>query len=189
MIGPMAIDSRLLTGDDLLKMPDDGFKYELKRGELIRMAPPGFDHGCYGNNVNLPLAAHVKRDRLGVVVFEVGFKLESDPDTVRAPDVAFVSRERLLAVDSRHGYWVGAPDLAVEVISPGDSAQELREKVAEYLAAGARLVWLVYPRTQTVTVYRANGTVEERTVGQTLDGEDVVPGFSLPVAEVFATEL
>ncbi|SRR5581483_2343477 len=189
MIGPMAIDSRLLTGDDLLKMPDDGFKYELKRGELIKMPPPGVDHGDYGSNIHGPLWQYARSRRLGKVFPEVGYKLESNPDTVRAPDVSFIARERITPGHRYPSYWPGAPDLAVEIVSPGDSAQELREKVAEYLAAGARLVWLVYPRTQTVTVYRANGTVEERTVGQTLDGEDVVPGFSLPVAEVFATEL
>jgi Uma2 family endonuclease len=189
MIGAVAIEQRLVTADELLAMPDDGFKYELRKGELIRMPPPGVDHGDYGNNINVPLWNYVRTRRLGKVFGEVGFKLALDPDTVRAPDVSFISRERLTPGRRYPGYWEGAPDLAVEVVSPNDSAQGLRDKIAEYLAAGTRLIWVVYPRTRTVTVYRANGTLEERSVGQTLDGEDVVPGFSLSVADVFDTEL
>ena len=115
--------------------------------------------------------------------------IEQRLPTVRAPDVSFVARERITPGQRYPGYWLGAPDLAVEVVSPNDSAQELRTKIAEYLASGTRLVWVAYPRTQTVTIYHADGAVEERSIGQTLDGEDVVPGFSLPVAEVFSTDL
>lgn len=181
----MAIEQRVVTADELLAMPDDGFKYELRKGELRRMAPPGFDHGRFGGRVYLPLGQYAEANDLGEVIFEVGFKLATDPDTVRAPDVAFIARDRTEMFPSLEGYWPGAPDLVVEVVSPGDSAAELREKVAEYLEAGSRLVWVLYPKTKTIAVYRANGTVEERMVGQTLDGEDVVPGFSLPVERIF----
>jgi Uma2 family endonuclease len=185
----MAIEQKLMTADELLTMPDDGFKYELRQGELIRMSPPGIDHCDYGGNIYGPLWNHLRAHRLGKVFQEAGYKLTAEPDTVRGPDVSFVARTRLTPGRRYPGYWEGAPDLAVEVVSPNDSAEDVRVKVAEYLAAGTRLVWVVFPRTQTVTIYRANGTVEERSIGQTLDGEDVVPGFSLPVADIFNTDL
>ena len=181
----MAIEQKLMTADELLAMRDDGYKYELRQGELIRMVPPGLDHGRFGGRLYRPLADHVEARELGEVTFEFGFRLSPDPDTVRAPDVAFFRGGRVEPIGSHPGYVEGAPDLAVEVVSPNDTAADVREKVADYLSAGTRLVWLVYPRVRTVTIYRANGTVEERTVGQSLDGEDVVPGFSIPVERIF----
>jgi Uma2 family endonuclease len=176
----------LVTADELLSMPDDGWRYELRCGELIQMVPPGARHGQFQNGLLAPLTTCVRRDRLGLVVAEVGFRLSHDPDTVRAPDVAFVRRARIPAEGVPVGYWEGAPDLAVEVVSPSDSAEDVREKIGEYLAAGASLVWIVYPRGQTVDVWRADGSRVALSSDGTLEGEDVVPGFSLPVAEIFA---
>jgi len=119
------------------------------------------------------------------VTGDVGFRLATDPDTVRAPDVAFVRRERVLAAGRVTGYWSGAPDLVVEVISPNDLYTEVEEKVAECLEHGARLVFVLNPRRRTVAVHRPDRPLRTLTVDDTLDGEDVVPGWTLPVRALF----
>jgi Uma2 family endonuclease len=134
------------------------------------------------------LGIFVRQHRLGVLfAAETGFKLFRDPDTVRAPDVAFVAQARIPADGvPKTGYWEIAPDLVAEVVSPNDSWAEVQDKVSDYLAAGVRLVWVVEPSTQTVTAYRSFKQAQIVTVAETLDGEDVVPGFSLPLAQLFA---
>ena len=182
----MVVQSQLITAEDLLRMPDDGFRYELVRGELRKMTPAGHQHGRIAINVTLPLAQHVRAHNLGTVyAAETGFRLAADPDTVRAPDVAFIRRDRVEAVGDVQGYWPGAPDLAVEVISPSDTYTEVEEKLFDWLDAGARLVIAVNPRQHTVTVYRSRADIVQLTEDDTLDGGDVVPGWSLPVREVF----
>ena len=177
--------TQLMTADELLRMPRDGFRYELVKGELKQMPPAGFEHGVTIVDVCTPLDNFVREHVLGVVTgAETGFQIESDPDTVRAPDVAFVSAARLPRERVR-GYFPGAPDLAVEVVSPGDTVQEVDDKVAEWLEAGARLVWVVRPSRKTVEVHRADGTVSLLGARDELSGESEVPGFSLPVARVF----
>jgi len=179
--------TRLVTADELLMMPDDGFHYELVKGELKRMSPTGDKHGRVTMELAYALYQYVKRNNLGrVYAAETGFKLESDPDTVRAPDVAFVSMKRIQAAGSIQGYRSGAPDLAAEVLSPGNTKREMAEKVEEYFAAGAHLVWIVNPKSKTVTVYRSLTDVATLTEEDTLDGGEVVPGFQIPVAEIFA---
>jgi Uma2 family endonuclease len=182
----MAETKTRLQADDLLRLPDDGWDYELRGGELIRMAPPGGEHGQYQGSLYLPLATHVRANGLGIVVVEVGFRLRRDPDTVRGPDISFVSRTRVPSGGAPVGYWELAPDLAVEVISPSESAEDVREKIDEYLTAGSRLVWIVYPRRRSVEIWRADGSRVDLREGETLSGEDVVPGFTLPVADIFA---
>jgi Uma2 family endonuclease len=179
--------TKLVTADELLMMPDDGFHYELVRGELKRMSPTGDEHGRVTMELAAPLHAHVKRNQLGrVYAAETGFKLESDPDTVRAPDIAFVRAERIQARGRVEGYGEGAPDLAVEVLSPGNTKREMAEKVEDYFAAGARLVWIVSLKLKTVTVYRSLTDIVTLTEKDTLDGGEVVPGFQIPVTEIFA---
>lgn len=118
------------TADELLHMPDDGFRYELVRGELRRMTPADSQHGRIAVRITWRLARHVEENRLGnMYATETGFRIGTDPDTVRAPDVAFVSRERVEAVGEVEGFWPEAPQLAVEVISPGDSYADVEEKV------------------------------------------------------------
>ncbi len=183
----MATVPQLMTADDLLQMPNDGFLYELIRGELRRMAPASYRHGKIIINITLALGQHVRDHQLGdVYAAETGFKLTSNPDTVRAPDVAFVRRERVESVGDMEGYWPGAPDLAIEVISPHDLYTEVEEKVIEFLDAGAGMVLVVNPRKHTVTVYRALANISILTEEDTIDGEEVVPGWSLAVREVFA---
>ena len=117
---------------------------------------------------------------------ETGFLLEQDPDTVQAPDIAFVRRERIEKAGRVEGYWIGAPDLAVEVLSPSDTVRRIEGKVAEWLESGSRLVWVVSPKMHTVTVYRSLTEIVVLTEKDTLDGGDVVPGFQIPIAEIFA---
>jgi len=183
----MSSATELLTADDLLRQPHDGHRYELVKGELLRMPPAGNIHGKRTMRLGWRLAQHVEANDLGIVfAAETGFRLASDPDTVRAPDVAFVIKTRVEDVGEFEGFWPGAPDLAVEVISPGDSYTEVEEKVEEYLQAGARAVWVVDPRRRTITVYRSLTDITILTENDTLEGGDLIPGFSCGVAEVFA---
>jgi Uma2 family endonuclease len=183
----MAISGRLVTADELFRMPDDGFRYELVRGELRRMTPSGFQHGAVVVNVTVALAQYVRANHLGVVCgAETGFVLGSDPDTVLAPDVAFVRQERIPASGQPVGFWRGAPDLAVEVLSPSDSHREADEKARAWRDAGCRLVLVVSPRAGTVTVYRMGTPESTLAEGASVDAEDVVPGFHLSLADVFA---
>jgi|SRR5262245_9139657 len=182
----MATRVQPITARDLLLMPDDGFRYELLRGELKKMAPAGHRHGRIVVNLTTPLDQHVRANDLGAVyASETGFQIASDPDTVRAPDVAFVSRERLAAIGDVDGYWPGAPDLAVEVISPGDTYSEVEEKVLEWLDAGVRLVVVVNPRKRAVTVYRSRTDIVILTEEEVIEGGEVVPGWTMPVASLF----
>jgi Uma2 family endonuclease len=179
--------TRIVTADELLTMPVDGFRYELVKGELIRMSPTGHEHGVVAMNIAGPLHQHVKSNVLGVVyAAETGFLLTRDPDTVRAPDVAFVNKARIDQVADIKGYWIGAPDLAVEVISPSDTLGYLEDKVAEWLDAGVRMVWVASPKLRSVAVYRSLNEIVMLTDKDTLDGSDVVPGFTMAVSEVFA---
>src|SRR5256885_1445334 len=150
----MTTQIQTTTAEELLRMPDDGFRYELVKGELKKMSPAGHKHGKLAMRVGSPLFQHVEAHNLGVVYgAETGFRISSAPDTVRAPDVAFVSQKRLDEVGDVEGYWPGAPDLVVEVISPGDTYSEVEEKASEWLSAGARMVIIINPRKRTVTVY------------------------------------
>ncbi|HUT11742.1 MAG TPA: Uma2 family endonuclease [Thermoguttaceae bacterium] len=159
---------------------------ELVRGELVMMTPAGFEHGCLTTTIAAPLANFVKQKGLGKVTgAETGFRIGRDPDTVRAPDVGFVRAERVPATLTT-GFFQGPPDLAVEVISPNDRAGDLLAKVQDWLGAGCRVVWVVDPGTRTVSVYRGEKQVTILTVSDEVTGEDVVPEFRLPVAEIFA---
>jgi Uma2 family endonuclease len=176
----------LTTADELFMMPDDGFRYELVRGEVRRMPPAGSEHGAVAVNIAVVIAQFVKANGLGVVFgAETGFKIASDPDTVRAPDLAFVRRERIPEAGIPRGFWPGAPDLAVEVVSPGDTYTEVEEKVHDWLNAGTRMVLVLNPRTYTVAVYTSHTDVVRLTELDTLDGGEVLPGFTCRVAELF----
>ncbi len=183
----MTIREGLITAEELLRMPDDGFRYELVRGELKQMAPTGDEHGYIAGEVSAELRNYVKANGLGrAYAAETGFKIYSDPDTVRAPDAAFVSRERLEAQGKvMQGFRPGAPDLAVEVVSPNDTHSEVVEKALEWLEAGCKMVLVAEPKRKTVTVYRSREDIRILTEGDSVDGADVVPGWRLPVAEIF----
>lgn len=181
----MAITSRPMTADELLRLPDDGRRHELVAGALRTMPPAGEEHGTIAMTLGGALAQYVRAHQLGrVVAAETGFLLTTDPDTVRAADVAFIGKEH--AGDHPvAGYRSGAPDLVAEVVSPRDLYTEVEEKVATWLAHGTRMVLVLNPRQRTVAVHRPSADVRLLTVGDTLDGSDVVPGWSLPVRELF----
>ncbi len=182
----MTIAQKPVTAEELLKMPDDGMRTELVRGEVRRMAPAGNVHGRIAIKVGGRLFQYVEDNGLGTVyAAETGFKISNDPDTVRAPDVAFVSRDRVEEVGEVEGFWPGAPDLTVEVVSPNDLYTEVEEKVLSWLEAGSRMVVVVDPRNRTVSVRRRQDEVQILMEHDTLDGGDVVPGWELPVADVF----
>ena len=186
----MIAGKRLMTADDLLNLPDDGQRHELVRGELRTMAPSANEQGWMTMNVSTPLDVLVRDRRLGVVfTADTGFKLAENPDTVLAPDVAFFSRERALQERPTRGFRVGAPDLAVEIISPNDRYVEVEEKVAAWLASGVRMLILVNPRRREVRVHRLGQPAQVLSEADTLDGGDVVPGWRLPVAEIFRDPL
>ena len=172
-----------MTADELLAMPDDGaHRYELVRGELITMSPAGFDHGVIGARIAYHLTRYVSAGGLGVVPSsQTGYVLSHDPDTVREPDVSFVTAKRVIRTSK---FFPGAPDLAVEVISPSDSFSEVNVKVLEYLRAGTRLVIVVDPEKQTATM-RTRTSTTDLAIDDTLSGGDVVPGWSLPLRELF----
>ena len=177
-----------MTADELLAMPRDGYRYELVKGELKRMSPTGDEHGAVTMELATPLHLYVKKNNLGrVYAPETGFKLESDPDTVRAPDIAFVRRARIEATGRLTGFREGAPDLVAEVPSPSDRIGKAEAKVAQWLETGAQIVWVVSPKLHTVTVYRSLTNIVTLTEKDTLDGGDVVPGFQINVAEIFAS--
>ena len=182
----MATIIETTTAEDLLRMPKDGFRYELMRGEIRKMSPAGNRHGKLTMRLSAPLFQYVEANGLGVVyAAETGFRLSTDPDTVLAPDIAFVSRKRIEAVGEPDGYWPGAPDLTVEVISPTDLYTEVEEKVFEWLNAGTAMVVLVNPRNRTVTTYRSRADIAVLTEGDTLDGADIVPGWTMPIGGLF----
>jgi Uma2 family endonuclease len=168
----------LLTAAELLRVHIPDKRVELVRGVLVVREPAGGRHGRIALNLALQLGNHVNAHDLGAVyAAETGFALARAPDTVRAPDVAFVRRERLPTPEPT-GFPDLAPDLVAEVLSPGDRPAEVLAKVADWLSAGTRLVWVVDPERRAARVYRLDGTEAIVDRAQVLDGEDVVPGFS-----------
>ena len=182
---PVLPKTQGLTAEELFWLPNNGKRRELVKGELREMPPASGLHGIYGGRLQAYLGYYVLTQRLGKVLSAgTGFIIARAPDTVRAPDIAFVSQKRL-PDPLPDGYLPIAPDLAVEVVSPNDTKREVMEKVGEWLDAGVRLVWVVEFRKRTITVYRSRQQVLVLTEENILEGGDVVPGFSLPVQDVF----
>ena len=179
-----ATTARPTTADELLAMPYDGFRYELVRGELRRMSPAGHSHGECAMSIGVSLGAHVRANRLGkTYAAETGFML--GPDHVRAPDVAFVRGERADAARNTQGYFPGPPDLAVEVVSARDRPAAVDEKIADWLAAGVPAVIVVNPLDRAVKIHRSPAGVVTLTADDVLEVDDVVPGWRMPVREMF----
>ena len=178
------ITKTLLTADDLARMPDDAsVQIELDEGELIVMPPAGEEHGYVEMDLGSQLAQFVKRHKLGRVYGgDTGFRLNDR--TVFAPDVAFVRKERVEALRSK-SFAKGAPDLAVEIFSPSDGIRQTTRKVKQYLALGCHTVWVVYPKREEVVVFEASGAERTLHAGDVLEAPDLLPGFSVKVAELF----
>jgi len=175
-----------IRAEDLPYLTEAEGRCELVEGNIIREPLPGQGHGSVAGTILVHVGRFVLERGLGkIYAAETGFVLARDPDTVRGPDAAFVSAERLAAACGHGPYFEGAPDLAVEVLSPGNSAREIAQKVREYLAAGGRAVWVVDPVWRTVTVHRPGQP--PRTFGseEILDGTPVLPGFRIRVSELF----
>lgn len=171
-----------LHAEDLYDLPLDDVRAELVRGDLVCEPPAGFGHGLRAVEIGYELRRYLEDRPIGVACgAETGFVLFRDPDTVRAPDAAFVTRERAERFEPKEKFFEGPPDLAAEVVSPGDSRREVAEKVADYLAAGTRLVWVIDPGEGTVTVHRPGAPPRVLGPDDPLDGGDLLPGFSVPV--------
>jgi Uma2 family endonuclease len=177
----------LLTAEDFfdLDVPDE--KTELVDGKVLRTGPAGGEHGVIALRIGAWLLMFVEQHQLGVVcAAETGFLAGRDPDTVRAPDAAFISRERMGEGRPPKKFWPVAPDLAVEVVSPSERAEQVQERVRDWFAAGARAVWMLFPGTATVHAYRSPSDVRILQRGDLLTGEgDLLPGFSCAMADLF----
>ncbi len=181
------IGEGLLTVEEFQRLPDEEGRMELVRGRVVREPPPGAEHGHVGLTLLLPLARYVGEHELGLVAsLGTGFVVEEDPPTVRAPDVAFISKERIPEGGIPTGYWRLAPDLAVEVVSPSDTADAVEEKALDYLRCGVREVCVLQPRGRLVTVYRSPTDVETLTEGDVLMNEGLLPGFRIEVTGLFS---
>jgi len=165
--------------------PPDGSREELVRGEVVTMPVPGFRHGKVAHIIGYRLERYLETNRIGTVTNEAGVHTENDPDTVRGPDVVYWSFERVPEGSEPEVYAESPADLCVEVRSPSNTSKSLRDKAAEYLRAGVRMVWVVEPEDKCVTVFRTPGRGVTLWDDENLDGEDVLPGFSCRVSQLF----
>jgi Uma2 family endonuclease len=179
--------TKLMTAEELEQMPDDRpGRYDLIDGELIWMPPPGEEHGDCISNIFGALILATRPLGIGRAYTDTGFVVGRNPDQVVSPNVAFIRTERLDPGRNRKGYFRVAPDFAVEIVSPSDYPLILERKIAKYMAAGVPLLWIVYPDERRVRVLGAGREPTEFDERDVLDGGEVVPGFRLPVADIFA---
>ena len=179
-------NEKLLTADDLLRLYSEGVRGELIRGALCRTTPTGLTHGEIVMNLGGALGNFIKPRRLGRLVgSDSGMLLERDPDTVREPDIAFISAQKLPLNVRLSGYYEGAPDLVVEIVSPSDGPREVYHKARMWISFGVPLVWVVNPENRAVEVHRPNQPLLSLTDNDILDGGEVLPGFNYPVRDTF----
>lgn len=172
------------TEESLMSLPDNGNKYELVKGKL-KMNPAGFEHESIGARLISDLEKFVRENKLGIVCgSSAGYWMKSG--NFRSPDISFVGKDRLMGFKRPpKGFFKGAPDLAVEILSPSDTVEGLHEKIVEYFDNGSHLAWVVNPEEQIVLIYHSQQPEKLLRKGDSLDGEDIVPGFSLPVSDLF----
>lgn len=176
----------IVTADELLRLPDDSLRRELIEGRVHVIAPAGWEHGRVASTAGRLLSNHVHDSGTGVTsAAETGFILARDPDTVRAPDAAFVTHEHVEAIGRTVKYWPQAPDFAIEVVSPDDSRHEVESKAHDWLRGGAAAVLVLDPRRLTAAVYRAPDQVTLHQVDEEIDLSDAVPGWRVAVADFF----
>ena len=177
---------RPITAEELLKLHSEGVRGELIRGVLCETMPPGIDHATIVANLTGMLWAFLKRRRIGRLLSgDPGIWVERRPDTVRAPDIAFYLPERMALDVSIPGYAEIVPDLAIEVVSPNDTVTEVNDKAKMWVDSGVKLVWVVWPRWHTVEIFRPGENVVELSGDAILEGQDILPGFSTPITEIF----
>ncbi len=183
----MSAITQLVTAEEFLHTPkEQTWRTELIEGVITKMSPAGMEHGDIAATIAALLWQHVKAQKLGrVMAAETGFKLASDPDTVLAPDTAFIRQEEFERLGMTKKFWPGAPDLAVEVMSPDDSVRRTDEKAKAWLSYGTRMVWVINPRQRTISVYRNDVNISVLTENGILEGYDIVPGFRCSVSEIF----
>ena len=187
----MTQQKTLLTADQFYEFccRNDG-RYELVKGEVIKLAPANDVHGEIASNVDFAFSSYSRQRGIGRTRVETGYRLEQNPDTVRGPDVSFVLLPRGPGVTLTGRFVLNAPDIAVEVVSPSNSAAEIERKVGEYMAAGSQRVWAVHPATRRnprrVVVHRADGSTTTYTGDDVITDEELLPGFSLPLSEIFS---
>ena len=178
--------TKLLTAEDLERMADlPPGRYDLLDGELIQLPPPGEEHGDCITNIFAAVVSVARATGRGRAYTDTGFVVGRDPDQVVSPDVAFIRSSRLDPGRNRQGMFRVEPDFAVEIVSPTDYPLLVQRKIDKYLAAGVPLLWVVYPATRRVRVLGAGREPQEVGEGEVLDGGDVLPGFRLPVADIF----
>ena len=183
----MSVATPLVTADELLRMPQDGTRCELVDGAIQQMTPAGFEHGFVIGEVHGRIWNHVVQHGLGVVTgAETGYLVSRNPDTVLAPDVAFVERDRVIAVGFPKAYFPEAPALVIEVVSPGDTVDKVDGKIQRWLKAGAKSAWVVHPGGRSVTVYSSRTDIEVFTAEKVLEDQSILPGFQCKVSEFFA---
>ena len=176
----------LMTADELLMMPNSRWGYELVRGKLKKYMPAGNLHGIIALKIGRIIGNFVEENNLGVVVAaETGFLISHNPDTVRAPDSAFIGKEKLAKYGITEKFFPDAPDLAVEVVSPNDRKKDIEDKVQDYLAAGVNLIWIIYLQKQFVVVHRQSKIVSILFETDEIEGEEVLPNFRLPLEKLF----
>jgi Uma2 family endonuclease len=183
----VVITKQAITAEQFSAMPEiPGKRFELVQGELIEMPGAGLLHSVIAALVYRLIFSHAEEHNLGLAFPDgLGYILRRRPDIVRIPDVSFVSRERFSEGELPSGFCEGAPDLAVEVVSPNDIAEDVHDKVHEYLAMGTRAVWVLWPKSRTISVHTMDEVSRELSSGDELDGGDVLPGFRVRVADLF----
>ncbi|MFV9506702.1 MAG: Uma2 family endonuclease [Oscillochloridaceae bacterium umkhey_bin13] len=180
----MSTTTQGLTAETFATMPGSRHQ-ELVYGEVVETMPPGGIHGELALTLGMFVKLWLKQGASGVAGVESGFILARDPDLVRSPDVYYIRPERVPVEGAPDGFWPIAPDLAVEVVSPNDTAEEIETKVFEYLSAGTAAVWVVYPRAQRVTVHTPDGFARTYPADATLTMPELLPGFSLLIKDLF----
>ncbi len=181
------VQTKLITADELLFMPNTKYGCELVRGKIVRYMPTGISHGIISAKIGRELSNFVSEHKIGIVLgAETGFYIFQNPDTVRAPDSAFIGNEKLAKYGITEKYFPAAPDLAVEVVSPSDRKKDIEDKIKDYLTAGVSLVWIIYPPNRIVAVYRQSNLVSILRDNDDLDGENILPDFQLSLSELFA---
>jgi Uma2 family endonuclease len=179
------VTEQLMTAEAFWQSPENGKYRILVRGEVVETMPPGAKHGIVAITLGALLRNWSKRGTGGCVGCETGFILSRDPDTVRGPDVFYVRSDRIPKSGIPEAFWNSAPDLAVEVVSPSETADEIQEKVGDFLGAGTQRVWVVYPRRREVVIHRPDGSARTVAGSDVLEDQEVLPGFSCRVAELF----